>query len=103
MIDKLSNLKNKELQEILNYIQSEPIFFGDNMRLLSKDEILNYKEELGIDINNILPIIDLNDNNFLVYNLEKNTFEKLNIEDETFFGETDSISNYLELLGKHEY
>lgn len=36
MIDKLSNLKNKELQEILNYIQSEPIFFGDNMRLLSK-------------------------------------------------------------------
>ncbi len=68
------------------------------MRLLSKDEILNYQEELNIKMDNIITLIDLYDNNFLIYNINKNIFEKLNIVDETIFDKTNTIENYLKLL-----
>ena len=68
------------------------------MRLLSKDEINNYKMELGIDIDNIVPLIDLFDNNFLIYNKVKNTFEKLNIVDETIYEREETIEKYLNIV-----
>lgn len=102
MNNKFSYIKNEEVQKILKYVKNEPIFFGDNMRLLSEEEIINYKRELGLEIDNILPLIDLNDNNFLIYKLDENTFEKLNIVDGTFFCKIDSIENYLDLLAQSE-
>ncbi len=95
---ELFNIENEELQEILKYVGDEPLFLNDEMRLLSKDEINNYKMELGIDIDNIVPLIDLFDNNFLIYNKVKNTFEKLNIVDETIYEREETIEKYLKLL-----
>lgn len=97
-MEKFVNIANNELQEILKYVGDEPLFFYDEMRLLSKDEILNYQEELNIKMDNIIPLIDLYDNNFLIYNINENVFEKLNIVDETIFGKTNTIENYLKLL-----
>ena len=97
-MEKFVNIANNELQEILKYVGDEPLFFYDEMRLLSKDEILNYQEELNIKMDNIIPLIDLYDNNFLIYNINENVFEKMNIVDETIFDKTNTIENYLKLL-----
>lgn len=94
------NINNDELKEILSYITDEPNFFNDNMRLLFKDEVLNYKEELCVDIDNIIPLIDLYDNNFLIYDITENIFGIMNIVDEFIFDKTTSIEKYLELLRK---
>lgn len=102
MNNKFASIENQELQEILKYVGTEPIFFYDEMRLLSEEEIINYKEELGIKIDNIIPLIDLYDNDFLIYNTNENVFEKLNITDETFFDKTNTIEKYLELLKEYK-
>lgn len=101
-MDKYSSINNKELQEILKYVKEEPVFLSNEMRLLSKEEILNYKEELSVEMDNIIPLIDLYDNNFLIYNITEDVFEKLNIVDETVFGKTNTIENYLNLLSKED-
>lgn len=101
-MDKYSSINNKELQEILKYVKEEPVFLSNEMRLLSKEEILNYKEELSVEMDNIIPLIDLYDNNFLIYNITEDVFEKLNIVDETVFGKTNTIENYLNLLPKED-
>lgn len=102
MNNKFASIENQELQEILKYVGTEPIFFYDEMRLLSEKEIINYKEELGIKIDNIIPLIDLYDNDFLIYNTNENVFEKLNITYETFFDKTNTIEKYLELLKEYK-
>lgn len=101
-MDKYSSINNKELQEILKYVEEEPVFLSSEMRLLSKEEILNYKEELSVEMDNIIPLIDLYDNNFLIYNINEDVFEKINIVDETVFGKTNTIENYLNLLPKED-
>ena len=101
-MDKYSSINNKELQEILKYVEEEPVFLSSEMRLLSKEEILNYKEELSVEMDNIIPLIDLYDNNFLIYNITEDVFEKINIVDETVFGKTNTIENYLNLLPKED-
>lgn len=101
-MNKFESIDNNELQEILKYVVDEPIFFGDDMRLLSKEEILNYKKELNIEIDNIIPLIDLYDNNFLIYNIKENAFEKLNIVDEITYEKVDTIEKYLKLLKEHK-
>ncbi len=101
-MDKYSSINNKELQEILKYVKEEPVFLSNEMRLLSKEEILNYKEELSVEMDNIIPLIDLYDNNFLIYNITEDVFEKINIVDETVFGKTNTIENYLNLLPKED-
>ncbi len=101
-MDKFKNIDNTELQEILKYVKDEPIFFYDEMRLLSEDEIVNYKEELNIEMDNIIPLIDLYDNDFLIYNINENVFEKLNIEEEITFGKINSIEEYLKLLKEYK-
>ena len=103
MDNYFANIDNNELQEILKYVEEEPIFFYDEMRLLSKEEIINYKEELNVEMDNIIPLIDLYDNDFLVYNIAENVFGKLSIDDETFFERTNSIENYLKLLREYKW
>lgn len=101
-MNELKNINNNELQEILKYVEDEPVFFYDEMRLLSKEEIINYKKELNIEMDNIIPLIDLYDNNFLIYNINENVFEKLNIVDKTIFGKINSIEEYLKLLKEYK-
>lgn len=95
-------IRNNELQEILKYVGSDPVFIGEEMRLLSDGEIVNYKEELNLETDNIIPLIDLYDNIFLVYNIGEDVFEKLSISDETTFGKTKTIKNYLKLLKQYK-
>ena len=93
-MDIYKNLLNDELQEILMYVKDEPLFFDDEKRLLSKDEIINYKDELLIDIN-IIPLIDFFDNNYLIYNIDNNKFQMMDIFDNTIWKDIESIKNYI--------
>lgn len=92
-----NNINNEELLKLIKYIKEEPVFISDNIRLLSIEEILNYKEELKID-KLIIPLIDLYDNNFLVFDIEKKEFQMLDISDEQFWKKVDSIEKYLNML-----
>ena len=92
-----NNINNEELLKLIKYIKEEPVFISDNIRLLSIEEILNYKEELKID-KLIIPLIDLYDNNFLVFDIEKKEFQMLDISDEQFWKKVNSIENYISML-----
>lgn len=93
--EKLINLyENNELKQLLKLVKEETIFFDDNKRLLSKNEIINYKEDLNISID-IIPLIDLGDNIFLVYNPNENKFQKCDISEEILYNNILSIEKYI--------
>lgn len=96
---KQNNIQNDELNKILSYVEEEPIFFSQEKRLLSLAEILNYKEEVDTELN-IIPLVDCYDNNFLVYNLEENQFQIIDVSDDFIWNRLESISDYLNLLEK---
>ena len=95
-MDRYKEIKNEELQKILKFVEEVPIFFGEEKRLLSKSEIVNYKEEFDIDLDvDIIPLIDLYDNNFLIYNISENKFQIMDISDDIIWKDIDSIQNYI--------
>lgn len=97
-----NNLNNSELLEIINYISNKPKFINDELRLLSYDEVLNYNEELLIEIKNIIPLIDLYDNNFIIFNISENKFQIIDISTEEIYSNLDSIKKYIEIIKKRE-
>lgn len=95
------NYDNKELKEIMNYVKEKPVFFlvnGNECRLLSKEEINDYKTHLQTNIDNIVPLIDLMDNNFIVYVKEENNFKILNITDDILYKNVEHINSYIERI-----
>ena len=98
LIEDIGKINNSELNEIAKYITKNALFFDNEKRLLSEDEIINYKEELMIEIDNIIPLIDLYYNIYLIYNIENNEFELLDISTEEVIKILDTISDYLKLL-----
>lgn len=90
-------IKNENLHKILSYVMEEPIFFDTEKRLLSLDEILNYKEYFTCNLD-VIPLIDTYDNDFLVYVVGENQFRLLHITTGDFFGGIPDIREYLKLL-----
>lgn len=93
LLNKYKTINNKELLELLKKIDIEPTFYGEQ-RLLSESEIINYKEELGIMKEDIIPLIDCLDNNFLVFDLLKNEFKMYSIDDNIIYN-SKTIENIL--------
>jgi len=90
-------IDNDDLKQMIKWIKDEPIFFDEEKRLLSKSEILNYKEELTINIE-CIPLIDLFDNNYVIYNIEDKEFQIFDISDNSIVKRGISIDNYIELI-----
>lgn len=86
--------KNNELKEILQLVKGEAIFFGENKRLLSKGEIENYKENLIITMD-IIPLIDIEGNIFIIYDNNDGKFKKYDIKRKYICGLILSIENYI--------
>lgn len=95
---KFSVKTDGELKEILSLCKHEPVFFGNEKKLLSIDEILNGREELKFKDSRIISIIDLWDNNFLSYDIKNKQFVRFNIMDEVKYGKIDSIKIYIDEL-----
>ena len=101
-MEKYEKIENQELQELLKYVKDEPLFFGEEKRLLSKSEIANYKNEFSINIDvDIIPLIDLYNNNFLIYNIVENKFQIVDLSDDTIWKNVDSIRDYISKIAQH--
>ena len=97
--DKLSLINNEELKLLLSYVNSEPIFFNEK-RLVSIDEINDYKEDLLIDIE-CIPLIDLYDNYYIIYDLKENEFQIYDISEDVIVEKNISLNNYIKELVEH--
>ena len=84
------------LRQIISY-SDDTVFFDDERRLLSFSEIANAAEELHVDFkkNKIIPLFDCLDNDFIVYNFDKNTWSFYNIVDKVSFEEVSAITDLL--------
>lgn len=99
-VEIINRISNSELNEILNYCKDESIFFDKETRLLSISEIINYKEELKIKMD-IIPIIDIYDNNYIVFDITNNQFAMMDISEEVIFKKLESIEEYIEKVKQY--
>lgn len=87
-----------EAKYLISAIQSEPIFFEDEMfyRLLSIQEILDADVYMNVPFKKIgiLPCIDCWDNDFISYDFRSYTWCKYNIVEEVKFASKNSIFEY---------
>lgn len=95
--DKLLKINNEKLNKILSFVGGEPRFFDNGKKLLSRYGIVYYKEELKTSIKNIIPLIVLRDNEFLVYDTYDDKFMILDISDD-FIRDIDSIDSIINTL-----
>lgn len=86
----------KELISILSY-SKESIFIEDGIRTLSESEIINANIDLKINFvkNNMIPVFDCGDNDFIVYHLNTKIWSKFNIVDEIIFSKSSKLSDIL--------
>lgn len=96
--DNLLKINNQNLNTILNYVSDEPILFEENHRLISKREIENFENEYQCKIDGIIPLIDVSDNDFIVYICDKNAFGMYNIVDELLFNEDYDVTEIIKQL-----
>lgn len=88
-----------EIPELVQKIISssvEGIFFDDDWRTLSIEEILDASEDLHVDFEEqmLLPVIDTGENDFIVYHAEDDTWSKFNIIEECHFKVKKSFYEY---------
>ena len=72
-------------------------------RLLSKIEIENYKTELNVTTDNMIPLLVLYDNEFLIFDIDNYEFKILDISDD-FERDSDLnlIQKYIRFLEEYD-
>lgn len=78
-----------EVQKILSInLQGDFIEGAKFCRLLSAKEILNASAELHVDFtkHGIIPVFDIEDNNFVVFDFKNGCWKNFNIVDEVPYG-----------------
>ena len=66
--------------------------------MISKREIENFENEYQCKIDGIIPLIDVSDNDFIVYICDKNAFWMYNIVDELLFNEDYDVTEIIKQL-----
>ena len=81
------NLPN-DVKKILS-VSKEQLFFDEERRLLSSNEIENASEQLHVDFQKLglLPIIDAYENDFISFNYKKKNWCYFNVNDNSIFTE----------------
>lgn len=87
IVEEIEKKYGFEIPEVVQKIISasvESVFFDDDWRTLSVDEILDASEDLHVDFEGqmLLPIVDTGENDFIVYHAEDDTWSKFNIIEE---------------------
>lgn len=89
---------SEDLKRVLS-ISKETAFYEDAplLRGLSYDEILNASSDMAVDFlsKQILPVFDVGDNDFIVYDLVEKCWYMFNIVDEVKFAKADFLTEYL--------
>ena len=99
----LLKINNQNLNRILNSVNDESIFLDEDLRLICKREVEHFEERYQCKIEGLIPLIDISNNDFIVYICAKNTFGIYNIVDELLFEEDVDITeiiNKLDLYNK---
>lgn len=96
--DSLLKIDNHNLNKILKYVSDKPILFEENLRLISKREIENFENEYKCKVDGLIPLIDVSDNDFIVYICDKKTFGMYNIVDELLFNEDYDVTEIIKKL-----
>ncbi len=94
---------NQNLNRILNSVNDESIFLDEDLRLICKREVEHFEERYQCKIEGLIPLIDISNNDFIVYICAKNTFGIYNIVDELLLEEDVDITeiiNKLDLYNK---
>lgn len=99
IVEDIEHKYGFEIPEIVQKIISasvESVFFDDDWRTLSVDEILDASEDLHVDFEGqmLLPIVDTGENDFIVYHAEDDTWSKFNIIEECHFKVRKSFYEY---------
>lgn len=72
------------------------IFFDDDWRTLSFQEIIDASNDLHVNFEDqkLIPLIDTGENDFIVYCAENNTWSKFNIVEECHFKSKKSFLEF---------
>ena len=102
LISEIENLYEVELPDELKKIISlnkEGVLYNDMEYLqgLSSDDILDESDDLAAECTelDLLPLFDIGENIYIVYNLQKNCWSKFNYSEEDLFDETQNLLDYL--------
>lgn len=100
-VNKVASEYGTELPEIIGKIVSdakETIFFDDEYRVLSLDEIVEAENDLHVKFKEkgILPLVDCGENDFIVFHFNDDFWSKFNINDETVFQKRDRLEELME-------
>ncbi len=95
-VTKIEKQYNALLPDMIKKIISnaaESVFFDDGSRVLSFDEIMDAEKDLHVKFseNEIIPLIDNGENDFIVYHLQDNMWSMFNIVDESIFMKKQSL------------
>lgn len=85
------------IQKIISN-NEETVFFDDENRLLSFEEIIDAESDLHVDfkLKGIIPLVDCGDNDFIVYHFRDDIWSKFNIVDEIVFKRKNKFDDLLE-------
>jgi hypothetical protein len=103
LTDQLEAMYKVQLPEVVrrvvSLIESKAVFYDDRdiLRSLSDCEILTASEDLSMDFvgKSLLPLFDIGDNDFIVFDLSENCWYLFNIADEVKFKRSEDILLYL--------
>jgi hypothetical protein len=101
-VSKIENAYKTKLSEEVKKIISmhgETVFYDDFslFRGLSVEEILDATDDMSVDFINkkLLPLFDVGDNDYIVFDFCEKCWYKFNIADEVKFSKADKIDKYL--------
>ena len=99
-VEKVQSVYGAKFSETVKKIISnsdESIFFDDDYRILSYQEILDAESDLHVNFKDkgIIPIADCGENDFVVYHFIDNSWSKFNINDEVIFKRRATIEELL--------
>ena len=102
LISEVENLYEVDLSDELKKIISlnkEGVFYSDLASLegLSADNILDESDDLASECTelDLLPLFDIGDNTYIVYNLNKKCWSKFNLGEGSLFEEAQNLLEYL--------
>ena len=94
--DKYKCTLPEQVKKILS-VSERQLFFDEERRLLSTNEIENATEQLHVDFiqKGIIPIIDAYENDFISYNVKSKKWCFLNLNDGSIFSEDINLESIL--------
>ncbi len=91
--EQVFKFKPNDYLEHLLSVEMNDYFIGDEYRVISLKEILNPQGFFGVDFVDLkmIPLVDLMDGDYIIYNIQSEMYEAYNVYDEIAFIEASSL------------